>query len=115
MLFRSSNWQEQCESILRMFDAAIVQHYDQQARADGGIHGTDRNGAKRFFPLLSLAIGVVHPDPSYITSYHDIAAIAADAKHCAKQSVNSQLFVSRRRKPHRMSSQPTRTLTCAAL
>ncbi len=115
VLFRSSNWQEQCESILRMFDAAIVQHYDQQARADGGIHGTDRNGAKRFFPLLSLAIGVVHPDPSYITSYHDIAAIAADAKHCAKQSVNSQLFVSRRRKPHRMSSQPTRTLTCAAL
>ncbi len=108
VLYRSINWQQRCADIIAEFDQSIPFHYDEEARRRGGIEGLDRRGESHFFPILGLAIGLVHPDPTFITSYHDIAALAADAKHCAKQHTQSHIFISRRRKPHRMS--PTQSV-----
>ncbi len=103
ILYRSINWRQRCEDIIQEFDQSIPFYYDEEARRRGGIEGVDRRGENRFYPILGLAIGLVHPDPAFITSYHDIAALAADAKHCAKQHTQSHLFISRRRKPHHLS------------
>jgi hypothetical protein len=63
----------------------------------GGIVSIDRQGDKKFFDFLSLAIGAVKPDLARCSSHHDVATLAADAKHHAKKTGGNTLFVSRRR------------------
>lgn len=46
---------------------------------------------------MSLSIGVVNPDLERIYSHHDVATLAADAKHSAKLVGGNNLFLSRRR------------------
>lgn len=102
ILFRSIDWRVRCTKIIEQFDALSPSFYDEHSKQKGGIHGVDRAGNERFFRLLGLAIGVVHPDLDALSSFRDISTLSADAKHQAKQSEYSRLFVSRRRKPHRL-------------
>jgi EAL domain-containing protein (putative c-di-GMP-specific phosphodiesterase class I)/GGDEF domain-containing protein/CBS domain-containing protein len=103
VLFKSHDWESRCKRILSEFDAYVPGLYDEKALDDGGISGVDRLGRACFFPLLSLAIGVVHPDFKAVSSIHDVTTIAAEAKHGAKKQTGSNIFVSRRRKPHRLT------------
>ncbi len=52
-----------------------------------------------FDPLMRLAIGVVKPDPAMCDSHHDVATMAADAKHHAKMNPPEYLFFCRRNSP----------------
>ena len=99
VLFRSSNWRERCEKIIETFALHIDQLYCSKGIADGGIFARDRRGEIGFFPMLTLSIGVVTPDPAHCHSHHDIAALAVDAKLQAKQKFGNSLFVSRRKRP----------------
>ena len=98
-LFRSEDWRERCEAVLARFAERAALFYDDQARAAGGVHCHDRNGAERFFPIVSLSLAAVEPDPLRCRSFHDVAALAAAAKHEAKRIVGNSLFVERRRGP----------------
>ena len=97
VIFRSEDWQQRCDRILKDFERAAPGYYSPEDRTAGGILSVDRQGNKQFFDFLSLAIGVVKPDPARCSSHHDVAPLAADAKHQAKKSGGNTLFVSRRR------------------
>lgn len=97
VIFRSRDWQERCHSILNEFRDCVRGFYNQEDFIQGGIKSVDRRGEKQFFPLLSLAIGVVNPDNSRCLSHHDVSSLASNAKHSAKQGGGNRLFVSRRR------------------
>ena len=56
-------------------------------------------GVETFHPCMGLAVGVVHPDPEQCHSSKEVASLATAAKHMAKKSNQSALFVSRRRSP----------------
>lgn len=103
VLFQSSDWSRRCHQILAEFDAYVPGLYDDSALEKGGISGIDRSGNASFFPLLSLAIGIVHPDFESVSSIHDITTLAAEAKHGAKKESGSCVFINRRRKPHRLT------------
>ncbi|WP_051560317.1 EAL domain-containing protein [Marinobacterium jannaschii] len=98
VLFRSRDWHQQCEAIIAAFDEQARHFYSPRDLEQEGIWASDRKGERTFFPLLGLAVGVVHPDPYKCTSYHEVAELAAMAKKEAKKSHSSCLFISRRRR-----------------
>ncbi|MDM3872493.1 GGDEF domain-containing protein [Porticoccus sp. W117] len=101
ILFRSENWRQQCEQIFERFNQERKRFYSDEALAEGGIWSEDRQGNSAFFGLLTIAIGVVVPDPARCHSHHEVARLASDAKHQAKARGNNEnyIFLSRRRGP----------------
>ena len=98
-IFQSDDWEERCENMLQQFREKIRAFYKEVDLINKGIYSNDRRGDKRFFPILSVAIGVVEPDWKVCMSHHDVASIATDAKHEAKKKSGNTLFLSRRRGP----------------
>lgn len=101
VVFTSSNWQLCCQRVVEAFDARIRAAYSSDDIAAGGIRGVSREGKPQFFPILSLAVGVASPDPMSCHNHHDVAELATNAKHTAKQLEQGGVFVSRRRHPQR--------------
>ncbi|WP_286236748.1 GGDEF domain-containing protein [Neptuniibacter halophilus] len=97
VIFRTQDWELRCERILRDFDREVREFYSPKELQAGGIWASDRKGDSTFFPLLGLAIGVVHPDPYRCSSFHEVAELAAMAKKEAKRQSESSLFISQRR------------------
>jgi len=101
LIFLSTDWQQRCEAILARFEQTVAGYYSREDVAQGGIWSRDRVGNYRFFPLLTLSIGSVSPDPSGCRSHHDVAALASNAKHEAKRQSGNSLFIDRRCSPHK--------------
>lgn len=99
VVFRSQDWEQRCNLLLELFAQYIRRLYEPRDLEHGGIRTRSRSGETQFFEVVSLAIGVVHPDPVHCTSHHDIATLASDAKREAKAIGGNCLFVSRRRRP----------------
>lgn len=59
MLFRSTDWQTQCEAILQAFDQGITQFYDAADQVRGAIETTDRDGRLRRFPYCSITLAAL--------------------------------------------------------
>ena len=97
--FASTDWRERCAAALNQFAAEIPGFYSELDRQRGGIEAVDRRGAATFYPLLSLSIGVVCPDPLRCHSHNEVAAMASDAKRQAKAISGDSLFVDRRNGP----------------
>ncbi|WP_462322254.1 EAL domain-containing protein [Halochromatium sp.] len=103
ILFEDDDWETRCRRILSTFEAQAPSFYNATDRENGGLWGEDRQGGRVFFPFLSLSLGAVQPDPSCCESFHDVATMAADAKHMAKQQAGNSLFIERRCGPHRVA------------
>jgi GGDEF domain-containing protein len=103
LVMASADWRTRCEQLLRAFHGEVAGFYSARDRAAGGLWSEDRRGQAQFFPLLSLSIGVVLPDPARCRSHHDVAVLAAEAKHQAKlrrgDGAAGALYVDRRRGP----------------
>ena len=97
ILFRAGGSQSLCAEILDCFDERIRAYFSPEHLAMGGYRAMSRSGQSEFFSLLSLSIGLVHPDPRLCPSHHAVAALASDAKKQAKKLTGSGLFVCRRR------------------
>lgn len=104
VVFESEDWEARCEAILAGFAALAPTYYTQRDGLQGGIWTCDRQNNPRFFPLLSIAIGVCQPDAVRCISHLDVATLSADAKHEAKRGGGNRLFISRRRGPHSATS-----------
>ncbi|MCF8004010.1 MAG: EAL domain-containing protein [Chromatiaceae bacterium] len=103
ILFEDDDWETRCRRILATFEAQAPSFYRETDRENGGLWGEDRQGGRVFFPFLSLSLGAVRPDPDCCDSFHDVATMAADAKHMAKQQAGNSLFIERRCGPHRVA------------
>ncbi|WP_063370482.1 GGDEF domain-containing protein [Sedimenticola thiotaurini] len=100
LIFRSPDWQKRCELILDHFKQTAPKYYSREDNEQQGIWSQDRSGNYRFFPLLTLSIGSVRPDPSACKSHHDVASLASIAKREAKRLPGNSLFLERRRRPN---------------
>ena len=76
--------------------------YTDEDRSRGGIFSISREGDERFFPIMTLSIGVVTPNTSHFISHRDIAIMASQAKHNAKNILGNSLFIERRQSGHSM-------------
>ena len=98
-IFQSADWEHRCQNVLQIFREEVRYFYTDTDLKNKGIYCNDRRGKKSFFPILSVAIGVVAPDWHSCQSHHDVASLAADAKSEAKKKGGDILFISRRRGP----------------
>jgi len=57
----------------------------------------DRRGQPVFHPLPALSLGALPVTPGTFHSQHEVAAALSEAKHQAKKTRGSSLFVERRR------------------
>jgi len=99
VIFQQDDWQQYCERTIDEFDEQIKTFYDAEHVQAGGIEAQSRSGENQFYPLLSLAVGVVAPNLALCNSHHDIAELASDAKKQAKQFSHSSIFICRRGSP----------------
>ncbi len=97
VIFQSPDWKARCAALIQAFDREIRSHFPSQALAKGGIESEDRRGKPEFFPLTSVAIGVVNPDPTRCCRHNEVAELASSAKHEAKKLGGSSLYVCKRR------------------
>jgi len=102
LIFRTSDWLARCRAILAEFEREIQRCYSEDVIQAGAVSCEDRRGNVQIYPLISLAIGVVHPDPAACSGHNDVSALAADAKHEAKKTGGNALFVCRRGVPENM-------------
>lgn len=101
VIFRTSDWQKKCEVILESFKEFVLEFYSDTEISQQGLWCKNRLGEQSFIPLLSLAIGVVHPENSGCMSHHEISELAADAKRQAKRQTGNYLFISPKRSQNR--------------
>lgn len=92
-IFRSQNWEHQCRAILDKFALEVRHFYTQETLQEGGVWTQDRQGNTLFHPILSLAIGVVNPNPEECDNHHLVAELAAQAKKSAKQKGGNALYI----------------------
>ncbi|PSJ45730.1 hypothetical protein C7H85_10145 [Zobellella endophytica] len=93
------DWRRLCDTIIRRFHQELPGFYTAEDRRRRGIIAHSRRGEQQFYPLLGIAIGVVHPDPQRCQCHHDVAALASEAKHLAKQQPRSHCLLSPKRTP----------------
>lgn len=96
VLFRSSQAEAQCRKICAQFAREVRRLYDADALEKNGIVTTDRDGQRRFYPLMSLAIGLCQPDSRSVRSSLEVSALASEAKSRAKRMPGGGVFVCRR-------------------
>jgi diguanylate cyclase (GGDEF)-like protein len=101
-IFQSRDWEQRCQTMLELFRKEVRRFYNDSDLSNEGIHSHDRRGKNQFFPLLSVAIGIVDPDWQYCQSHHDVATLASAAKCEAKKKGGNALFLSRRRSPYQL-------------
>ncbi len=106
VIFRTGDWQKKCEMILESFKEFALGFYSSKEIVQNGLWCKDRSGEQRFFPILSLAIGVVHPENSRNMTHHEVSELAADAKRQAKLQTGNSLFISGRRSHIKYSELP---------
>lgn len=99
VLFSGNDGADSAQRICKNFIQRMANYYLAEHLAAGGFYATDRLGALCFYPLISLSIGLARPDTTLCSSYHDVAALASDAKQQAKKSTGSAVFVNKRRVP----------------
>ncbi|RUO67087.1 bifunctional diguanylate cyclase/phosphodiesterase [Idiomarina ramblicola] len=97
-----SQTKQLCDKIIRDFEQEVTRFYHQEHIDMGGIKALSRNQEPVFYPILSLAIGVVQPDPSECLSHHDVALLASESKKEAKQFDGSHCHMCHRQKPRRL-------------
>jgi diguanylate cyclase (GGDEF)-like protein len=89
----NQDWKVLCDKILTEFEEWVRHRYLPEDQIMGGISASDRFGQKRFYPMLSLSIGCVTLPPPFCKSYHDVAALASQAKSMAKKIKGNSLYI----------------------
>lgn len=85
-----------CEAVIRDFDVVVRDFYDDEDRAAGAIHSTDRQGNPQQFPLMSCSIAVVDTTASNVEHVGALSARAAEVKKEAKKVDGSAYMFDRR-------------------
>jgi len=86
VLFQSADWRARCEQIVQRFRDEATRLFSDEDRRRGGIEGEDRQGHPAFFPLTTIAVGVVDVHPGDFRTHEQVASAAAAAKRIAKHN-----------------------------
>lgn len=96
IIFNNNEVRTICQNILDDFSKNSLSFITSEHQMAQGYSALDRRGNQIFHPLVSLAIGVIQPDPVCYNSYHQIADLASKAKSEAKKLNGNSLFICRR-------------------
>jgi len=86
VLFQSEDWRARCERVVQDFNLRARDLFDAEELARNGFESEDRRGFKVFFPLTTVAAGVVHVSGRQFQTPEEVASAAAAAKKIAKKT-----------------------------
>ncbi len=89
-----------CTRIIKYFDRLIPSRYSKEDRLAKGIMGKDRDGNDKWFPFVSISMGVLECLPG-IDDINNISQDAADMKKYAKSLTGSVFTRDRRKKKNK--------------
>jgi diguanylate cyclase (GGDEF)-like protein len=78
-----------CQTMISIFDQRVRQLYDPEDLERGYLHGSDRQGVPRRFPIISISIGVATNLHRSFVDYEQLSRVAAEMKQFAKQEPGS--------------------------
>ncbi|MGF6267134.1 diguanylate cyclase (GGDEF)-like protein [Paraburkholderia youngii] len=85
IFYQSEDWERRIRTAMLRFNEGARQIYKPADIEAGGIHGEDRCGNRRFYPFVTIAVGVVSVAAGLDVDSDSIASLAASAKHEAKK------------------------------
>ena len=88
---------EICKAIIKDFDSAIPNLYDEEDRKNGYIIAKDRQGKTQKFPFVSVSIGIVTNESRKISHVAEIGELGAELKMYAKTLDNSNYVRDKRK------------------
>ncbi|MDE2491812.1 MAG: response regulator [Elusimicrobia bacterium] len=97
LLTTPERMEDAAAEVCAAFDALSLSFYNDEDRARGYIVSTDRQGVKREFPFLSVAVGICHNRERALKSFAQVAQLGAELKKAAKALTGSAYVVDRRR------------------
>ncbi len=90
-IFLDRDARDACRDIFAEFKNCLPDFYNEEHLRAGRIKGLNRNGEEAYFPLLSLAAGIV-PYDAQISTAELYADYASEAKQRAKKSWPENLY-----------------------
>ncbi|WP_017443735.1 GGDEF domain-containing protein [Gayadomonas joobiniege] len=108
VIFYQNNYGELLNQIMQNFNKRIDAFFSEEDKQKQGYYGHTRSGEEAFYPLISLAIGVVSPDIHCCQSHHHVAELATDAKKQAKKMQPGEIFFCRRKIPTSLFAYPAK-------
>ena len=87
------NYVEVAERILNAFKEEILHFYTEQDQNRAGIQSQDREGNSKFYPLMSLSIGILLVHPKYFEHTQKLSSYATKAKKGAKAAGGNTYFI----------------------
>ena len=85
------------KKIISNFNQIVPSFYNEEDRKNGFILTKDRQGNITKFPLMGIAIGIVHNMYRNITSYAQVSHIGSELKKAAKSTPTSSYVIDRRK------------------
>jgi DNA-binding response OmpR family regulator len=85
------------KKIINNFNQIVPSFYNKEDRERGYIVAKDRLGNELKFPLLGVAIGIVHNLYRTITSYAQVSHIGSELKKACKANPHSSYLIDRRK------------------
>ncbi len=79
--------------ILSRFQEQVVDFYNSEDIARGGIEAKDREGVLRFYPMMSLSIGILLVEPGLFEHRQQLSSYATKAKKGAKSEGGNTYFI----------------------
>ncbi|RZI68906.1 MAG: diguanylate phosphodiesterase, partial [Pseudomonas sp.] len=95
MVLGSDDWRKRLNMLLEDFQNQCRRFYRAEHLEAGCFVALNRQGQRQEFPLLSLSIGVVHLHPEVCTTLDasQLAELASQAKHHAKEVIGASVHV----------------------
>jgi diguanylate cyclase (GGDEF)-like protein len=95
MVLGSDDWRKRLNMLLEDFQNQCRRFYRAEHLEAGCFVALNRQGNRQEFPLLSLSIGVVHLHPEVCTTLDasQLAELASQAKHHAKEVIGASVHV----------------------
>jgi diguanylate cyclase (GGDEF)-like protein len=86
-------YEQWANRILDNFKIQVLPLYSSEDVARGGIDSVDRNGDHKFFPLMTLSIGVLLVEPGLFEHRQQLSSFATKAKKGAKSAGGNTYYV----------------------
>jgi diguanylate cyclase (GGDEF)-like protein len=95
MVLGSEDWRKRLNSLLEDFQNQCRRFYRAEHLDAGCFVALNRQGQRQEFPLLSLSVGVVHLHPQACNTLDasQLAELASQAKHYAKDVIGASVHV----------------------
>ncbi|WP_158269591.1 response regulator [Desulfonatronum sp. SC1] len=91
--------QDAVDRLIQGFDEGIRLFYKEEDLEKCVIRVTDRAGKLRFFPLMTISLGVVELEKNAFSHHLEVSAVCAEVKKVAKEIPGSSFFSNRRGGP----------------